>query len=182
MTENGILEKFGAWVESLPEDTKALRAAYEAEGVSRETKKIIIGGLAYLLKKIDIVPDYLGGLGSVDDAMVLRESARLATASGLGDLEGENKEKIEKLSEESTIVKEFLDDLYDPFAEYVASLPEEKVRNRNADMVLDESDAKEQFGYELDDELKSYKVRSVDGGAKALRELKSFIKAKVLKR
>ena len=176
-----MLEKFGEWVASLPEDTKALRAAYEAEQLPREAKKLIVGGLAYLLRKIDIVPDYLGGLGSVDDAMVLRESARLALEAGFGDTSDEIKAPLEKLAEEVGVVKEFLEDLYEPFVAYVEGLPAMKVRSRDADKVLDDADAKEQFGYELDDELKSYEVRPVEGGDKALRELKSFIKAKVVK-
>lgn len=182
MTENEILERFGVWVESLPEDTTALRSAFESKDVSRETKKILIGGLSYLLRKIDIVPDYLGGLGSVDDAMVLRESARLAMESGLGDFSDDEKMGvIVNMANETSVVKEFLGELYESFVAYVEELPAMKVRNRDADMVLDDSDAGEQFGYELDDELKSYKTRPVEGGDKALRELKSFIKAKVKK-
>ena len=180
MTENEILERFGVWVESLPEDTSALRAAYESKDVSKESKKILVGGLAYLLRKIDIVPDYLGGLGSVDDAMVLREIARLAMESGLADFPDDEKMGvIVNMANETSVVQEFLGELYEAFVAYVKTLPAMKVRNRDADMVLDDSEAGEQFGYELDDELKSYKTRSIDGGEKALRELKSFIKAKV---
>jgi uncharacterized membrane protein YkvA (DUF1232 family) len=182
MNENEILEKFAGWVESLPEDAKALRAAVEDEAAKREAKRHLIAGLSYLLRKIDIVPDYLGGLGSVDDAMVIRMSAHAAQKAGLEGLGDEPKAAVEKLAAEIDVIQDFLEDLTEPFTAYVEGLPEMKVRGRTADRILDEPEAWEQFGYELNDELKSYEVRPVEGGAKALRELRSFIKAKVMKK
>jgi uncharacterized membrane protein YkvA (DUF1232 family) len=182
MTDNELLDKFGSWVESLTDDAKAMRAAVEAEGVSREAKRNLIAGLSYLLRKIDIVPDYLGGLGSVDDAMVMRVSTKLALDAGLGTVDDETKSHLEKLSADVSVVEEFLGDLFDSFKDYTAGLPDTKVRGRSADTVLDDDDARQQFGYELDDELKSFEIRPVEGGDKALRELCSFIKAKVTKK
>ena len=47
--------------------------------------------------------------------------------------------------------------------------------------LLDDPEAAEQFNYELADELRAYNARPIEGGERALRELRSFIRAKVNK-
>lgn len=181
MTDIGILEKFGEWTSRLPEDAEALRKAFEAGETPRPSRELLIGGLAYLLRKIDIVPDYLGGLGSVDDVLVMRIAAFLAVKNGLGDLEEETASKVKALSTDQGAIKTYLEELYDGFESYVEALPGQAVRGRNASQVIDDPDTRQQFLYELNDEIKNYVAKPIENGERALRELKSFIKAKLKK-
>jgi len=179
MTDQEFLDVFGSWVGSLKDDATAIRAGYELEGAERDAKRILVAGLSYLLRKIDIVPDYLGGLGSVDDAMVLRLTAAKALAHGLAGLDGDTMDRLTKMAGEGKVVQGFLGDDYAAFDRYVDSLPDMAVRGRTADAVIDDAGLAEQFGYELNDELKSYEARPIEGGDKAIRELRSFVRAKV---
>ncbi len=174
MTNEELIELFGGWVNSLPEDTRALQAAVDAEGTSREAKLILVGGLAYLLRKIDIVPDYLTGVGVVDDVFVLR------IASAEANL-GADAPDVQALGDSLGPVKDYLGDLYPGLVDYVKGLPDDPVRGRTADKVLDDGETYKQFTRELGDELDSFAPKPITDGDRALREIKSFIKAKIEK-
>ncbi len=181
MTNEEFLKVFGEWVESLVEDAKAIEAVYRAEGASREAKLAAVGGLAYLLRKVDIVPDYLGGLGSVDDAMVLRLTAARLVDIGLDGVADEARRRLEALKEDVAVIREFLGDDFPGLERYVAEAAGRKVRGRTPEQVLDDPKLAEQFDYELADEFRAYQPREIPAQEKSLLELRSFIKAKVNK-
>lgn len=172
MTNEELIELFGGWINSLPDDTKAIQAAVDAEGTPREAKLMLVGGLSYLLRKIDIVPDYLTGVGVVDDVFVLRIAAGEA---GLGA----DAPEVQALGESLEPVQEYLGDLYAGLVEYVKGLAEDPVRGRTADKILDDEATYKQFTRELADELASFAPKPITDGDRALREIKSFIKAKL---
>ena len=174
MTNEELIELFSEWINSLPDDTKTLQAAVDAEDTPREAKRMLVGGLSYLLRKIDIVPDYLTGVGVVDDVFVLRIAAAEA---GLGDAAPE----VQALGDSLGPVKEYLGDLYGGLVKFVQGLPDDPVRGRTADKVLDDADVYKQFQRELGDELDAYAPKPITDGDRALREIKSFIKAKLEK-
>lgn len=173
MSDTELIETLSGWVNSLADDAKTLQAALEAEGVPREARRFLVGGLAYLLRKIDIVPDYLSGVGVVDDAMALRIAAGLAVEAGLDD------DPVRQLGESAGAAEGYLGNLYPKLVEFVRGLPDEVIRGRNADNVLDEKDKYEQFLRELHDELSNYAPKPITDGDKALREIKSFFRAKL---
>lgn len=174
MTNEELIELFGEWINSLPDDTKVLQAAVDAEGTSREAKRMLIGGLSYLLRKIDIVPDYLTGVGVVDDVFVLRIVAAEA------DL-GADAPEVQALGDSLGPVKEYLGDLFPGLVDYVKGLPDDPVRGRTADKILDDEAIYKQFTREIGDELDSFAPKPITDGDRALREIKSFIKAKLEK-
>lgn len=174
MTNEELIELFGGWVNSLPEDTRTLQAAVDAESTSRDAKLVLVGGLSYLLRKIDIVPDYLTGVGVVDDVFVLRIAAAEA------DL-GEGAPEVQALGDSLGPVKEYLGDLYPGLVDYVKGLPSDPVRGRTAEKILDDAETHKQFTRELGDELDSFAPKAITDGDRALREIKSFIKAKIEK-
>lgn len=174
-----LIDTFNDWINTLADDTATLRAALEAEGTPRDAKRMIVGGLSYLLRKIDIVPDYLTGVGVVDDAAVLRIAAKAAHESGLGDLDVEVAGKLEVLGGSLGPLETYLGDLYGKLVDYVTALPDEAVRGRTADKILDEKEALKQFLRELSDEIESYEPKAINDGDRATREIKSFFKAKL---
>ncbi len=174
MTNEELIELFGEWINSLPDDTRALQAAVDAEGTPREAKLMLVGGLSYLLRKIDIVPDYLTGVGVVDDVFVLRMAAAEANL-------GADAPEVQALGDALGPVKEYLGDLYGGFLDFVKGLPDDPVRGRTADKILDDESTYKQFARELGDELDSFAPKPITDGDRALREIKSFIKAKLEK-
>jgi uncharacterized membrane protein YkvA (DUF1232 family) len=175
MNETELLQAMDEWVKNLAIDAKVMRATMDSAGVSREAKKYIIGGLSYLLRKVDIIPDYMGGIGVLDDASVMRIACMLALKEGAPSASDEFK----KLGQEAELVKVALEGFYDKFEGYVINLPIEKIRNRNADTILDEPGSLDQFDRELEDETRGYRAKPLAQNTRTLRELKSFIKSKV---
>ncbi|MGM0596814.1 MAG: YkvA family protein [Myxococcota bacterium] len=175
MNSSEILEKLDGWVKTLVDDAKIMRSQIDSDGISRDAQKHIIGGLSYLLRKVDIIPDYMGGIGVLDDAFVMRVACRNALKAGISDVD----DRFKQLAEDAELVDEILDELKDRFNLYVDKLPEQKIRNRNADTVLDEPGSMEQFDRELEDEIRGYKAKPLGKNEKVLRELKSFIKSKI---
>ena len=174
MTNEELIELYGGWINSLPDDTRTLQAAVDAEETPRKAKLMLIGGLSYLLRKIDIVPDYLTGVGVVDDVFVLR------IASAEANL-GADAPEIQALGDSLGPVEEYLGDLYPRLVDYVKGLPDDPVRGRTAEKVLDDEAVYKQFTRELADELDSFAPKPITDADRALREIKSFIKAKLEK-
>jgi len=174
MTNAELITIFGEWTTTLVNDATALRGAVENAATPREAKRFLLGGLSYLLRKIDIVPDYLAGVGVVDDAFVLRLSSKLALEAGLEDA-GE----VKALADSCGPVQEFLGDLYPKLLSMVKGFAEETVRGRTPDQMIDEKGAHAQFLRELQDELSSYTPKPIVDPERASRDLKSFLKAKL---
>lgn len=175
MNETELLQAMDQWVKNLAEDAIEMRKAIDSDDISRDAKKYIIGGLAYLLRKVDIIPDYMGGIGVLDDASVMRVAVKMALDSGAPSAT----DALKKMGEEAELVKVALEEFYDKFENYVKGLPIEKIRNRNADTILDEPGSLDQFDRELEDETRGYKPKPLAQNTRTLRELKSFIKSKV---
>ncbi len=175
MNEQELLATLDSWIQTLPEDAMTLRRGIDASGASRNAKKLMIGGLAYLLRKIDLIPDYMGGIGMTDDAAVLRMAASLAVEAGFDS----PPEEFESLAAQDEALKMLLGDLYDRFVTYVKKLPETKIRNRTADMILDDPDSLEQFDHELEDEVRTYRAKPVGNNPRVLDEFRAFVKAKI---
>ena len=150
-----------------------------AEETPREAKRLLIGGLSFFIRKFDIVPDHMEGIGLVDDAFVLRVASALAEQSGLGDLDIEVAASIQALGESTPPLEEFLGDLYPGLVELVRALPDQTVRGRTADTVLDDATALENFLREVRVELRQLDVKPLPDSDQVLPEIKSFIKAAV---
>src|SRR5271170_7316452 len=76
------LDTFPEWLRALATDasdvSKLLSSATAPEGARR----YVAGGLNYLFKSLDLIPDGIEDLGFLDDAFVLRVAAALAVADG----------------------------------------------------------------------------------------------------
>ncbi|MBU1220482.1 DUF1232 domain-containing protein [Myxococcota bacterium] len=176
MTDLELLKALDKWIQTLSEDAKELRAAIDLPDTSREAKKLLVGGLSYLIMKIDLIPDYIGGVGVLDDASVLRVAAFEALKAGMPSAS----DRFKEIAGDLELVKLLLEDHYDKFSAYVVGLPDKRIRNRTADVILDEKGAMDQFDREIEDEVRGYKPKPLGENERTLREFRSFIKTKVL--
>ena len=181
MQQSDFIRTMEQWTSSLANDTSPLIAAMTAAETPREARRLLVGALSFFIRKVDIVPDYVEGIGLVDDAFVLRVASALAEQSGLGELDVEVAAAIEALAESTAPIKEFLWDLYPQFEDFVRALPDQTVRGRTADNVLDDPAAREDFLREVNDELRLLEVKPFLDSDRVLTDLKAFIRDAVKK-
>lgn len=172
-----LLQTFNRWIGSIPRDAEALKAVALHPGVPRPARRILVGGLDYLPRQFDLIPDHFAGIGALDDAFVLRLSAMLAFKSGLGDIGTDEELGLQRLADEAQAVRSFLGDAYPLLVAYVVRLPDLSVRGRDADRVIDDEHARDQFLRELRRDLAEPPPAALSDPA-ALEEVRSLIREK----
>jgi len=80
--ERNFWRKLGAVAARIPFADEAVSAYYAARDPATPTRvrAVLLGALAYFVMPVDLVPDFIAGLGFTDDATVLLLAAQ--TVSG----------------------------------------------------------------------------------------------------
>jgi len=86
-----------------------------------DARRFIAGGLNYVFKSLDLIPDGLEGLGYLDDALVVRSAAHLA-GSAPGAKEADMRGVLARLSGDVNLISEFLGPDADRLERYVREL------------------------------------------------------------
>lgn len=175
------LDTFPAWLRSLGEDAEGLGSLLEEDGVPEPSKESVAGGLNYLFKSLDLVPDGIDDIGYLDDAFVLRVAADLASREDTSDIDHEQLRVLNRLTEDCEIIREFLQSDYDRLESYTKQLRKGAARGRAvADIVSDEETRKE-FLSDVRGFAHSYEPPSFGREEKNLIKLKAFFDAKLPK-
>jgi uncharacterized membrane protein YkvA (DUF1232 family) len=82
LSDDVYLDQFGTWLADLGKDVGALAELLRVNA-EHESAKSIAGGLNYVFKSLDLIPDGIDDLGYLDDAFVLRVAALHARQAGL---------------------------------------------------------------------------------------------------
>jgi uncharacterized membrane protein YkvA (DUF1232 family) len=69
------LDAFPQWLSSLADDARVLLSRVQDETEPASVRKELAAALNYVFKSLDLIPDGIEDLGSVDDAFVLRVAA-----------------------------------------------------------------------------------------------------------
>jgi len=175
------LEIFPGWLEQLGNDVKVIKDALDSD-LERDVKKTLAGGINYLFKSLDLIPDGIDDIGYLDDAFVIRLTARLACDAGIDNLSDEQKSSLGKIADEISLVKELLgDDLYLRFENYTKLLADGSARGRSVDEILDEQDVAVEFTQEVNGFVSGYTAPSFSKDEKNIIKLVSFMDAKLPK-
>src|SRR5262245_59377096 len=126
-----FLEIFPAWLRSLGDDAAALGAIVAGSG-PEPVRRHAAGGLNYIFKSLDLIPDGIDDLGFLDDAFVLRVAAALA----VGETPAAKDGVLERLSSDAGPLREFLGADYDRLETYVKALQKGAARGRTVDDIL----------------------------------------------
>lgn len=180
-TESKYLDTFPDWLRSLAEDAETMGQLLEVDSVPKDAKEAITGGLNYLFKSLDLIPDGIDDIGYLDDAFVLRVSADLAARENLGDVDEGKLERLSALSGDCDTIKEFLEEDYERLEGYVKGLRKGAARGRAVSDILEDDSILKEFLSDVEGFAKSYESPSFAREEKNLIKLRAFFDAKLPK-
>ena len=170
--------KFQEWIDDYEHDVGLFKEIILDKATPDPLRRLIAGGLMYIIRQFDLIPDYLKPVGLLDDAMVLRITADLG-AEHTADLDPKFMKQMFKLANDAETVKEFLGDGYRDLENYVRRQPEDAVHGITGDSVVDHPSVRDDLLGQVDEEMKIFEANAIEDGAKVERELKSYIHAKL---
>jgi uncharacterized membrane protein YkvA (DUF1232 family) len=171
------LDLFPEWLRSLAADAgelaKVLSSTTQPDGVRRYAA----GGLNYLFKSLDLIPDGIEDLGFLDDAFVVRVAAALA----LQETPHAKDEApvLARLAADTKLIAELLGKDYGRLEAYVKTLTRGTARGRTVDEILRDADIRAAFLHEVTGWAASYETPSFTRDEKNLVKLQSFLGAKL---
>jgi len=138
-TTQNHLDLFAAWLQGLGDDAEQMSLIVSSADATESAKQLVVGGLNYLFKTLDLIPDGIDDIGYLDDAFVLRVSAELALQEDVGELDADRVKVLNRLANEVDAIREFLGKDYGRLFEYVKGLRKGPARGRSPlDIVRDE--------------------------------------------
>lgn len=168
------LESFPNWLASLATDATALSELLEGGDLQRHQVEILVGGLNYFFKSLDLIPDGMEDIGYVDDAFVLRVAAELALRAGAPELP-----VLSRLEGEAELVRDFLDKDYARLTSYVTQLKRTAARGRTVSEILDDVSIRRQFISEIVAFGRSFEAPTFAKEPKTLIKLRAFLDTKL---
>ncbi len=172
---NRCLDTFPEWLRTLAADATELFAVLDSD-VSETARRYVAGGLNYLFKSLDLIPDGIEDLGFLDDAFVLRVAAAHA---GKTSEEALKSPVVARLAKETELVSELLGKDYARLEKYVETLTRGAARGRTVDEILTNAETRGAFSNELAGWASSYAAPSFSRDEKNLIKLQSFLGAKL---
>jgi uncharacterized membrane protein YkvA (DUF1232 family) len=175
-SDERFLDAFGAWLRTLGRDAELLGTVLGAEELGQGARKAAAGGLNYLFKSLDLIPDGIDDIGYLDDAFVMRVAAAQALQEGAR----EHASAI-RLGAENELVREFLGATFERLDRYVQGLRNGAARGRTVQDILDSAEVLEEFLDDVQSFATSYKAPSFSRDPKNLIKLRAFFDAKLPK-
>ena len=179
--QTNYLETFPTWLRSLGDDAEGLASLLETDGVAEESRQAVAGGLNYLFKSLDLIPDGIDDIGYLDDAFVLRVSADLAAQQDSGEIDAEKLQLLGGLANDCETIREFLGDDYDRLESYVKGLRKGAARGRSVADILADNDVRDELLSDVRGFSRSYEPPSFAREEKNLIKLRAFFDAKLPK-
>ncbi|HEX9294814.1 MAG TPA: YkvA family protein [Polyangiaceae bacterium] len=176
--ETRCLDAFPLWIRSLAEDATQLAQLLSTDSLPQEARRLVAGGLNYVFKSLDLVPDGLESLGFLDDAFVLRVGSRLALAVPQAK-EADMRGVLSRLSRDAPLVAELLGDDHARLERYVRDLTQGAARGRSVSEIVEDPSVRSAFVSDVHAWAKSYTAPAFTRDEKNLVKLKSFLGAKL---
>lgn len=170
------LDTFPEWLRTLASDATDLAELVASTSAPEAARRQIAGGLNYLFKSLDLIPDGIEDLGFLDDAFVLRVSAALAAKDGAAR---EASPTLARLAGEATLVSELLGADFARLEAHAATLTNGAARGRTVDEIIGDDGARQAFLQEVKGWAASYAAPTFTRDEKNLVKLQSFLSAKL---
>src|SRR5260370_34567517 len=176
--ETRCLDAFPQWIRSLAEDVTALAQLLSSDSLPVDARRFIAGGLNYVFKSLDLIPDGLEGLGFLDDALVIRVAAHLAAAAP-GAKEADMRGVLARLSGEASLTTEFLGAESERLERYVRELTKGAARGRSVAEIIEDPAVRSVFVSDVPAWAKGYFPPAFSRHQKNLVKLKAFLNSKL---
>jgi uncharacterized membrane protein YkvA (DUF1232 family) len=173
------LDLFPTWLRSLGEDAERLGQILAGEQLPEAARQALVGGVNYLFKSLDLVPDGIDDIGYLDDAFVLRVAAEQAMREDVSGLPAEPLRSLNRLGEEAAAIREFLGPDFRRFDAYVTGLRKAVVRGRSVNDILHNAQVQSAFLTDLRGFARAYTVPGFAREEKNLVKLRAFFDAKL---
>ena len=172
---------FQKWIDNYAEDIRVLKSVLKEDDAPEDLKRLIVGTLNYGLKQLDLIPDFYAPVGLIDDAMIIRIFANLGIDYIIALENDALKKKLLVLAEDDAVILEFVgEEIYNALTKYVKGLPDKKVRQRDAKIVLGNTDILDEFIEDIEVELKGYVGSKIEDHETVEKDLLSFLKLKLV--
>ncbi len=175
------LDTFPTWLRSLGDDAEHLSSVLEADGVGSVAREAVAGGINYLFKSLDLIPDGIDDIGYLDDAFVLRVAADLATQGDTGDIPADKLKVLAGLAGDCDLIREFLGGNYARLESYVKGLRKGAARGRAVADILADATVMGELLSDVRGFARSYSAPSFSREEKNLIKLRAFFDAKLPK-
>ena len=180
-SQANYLDVFPGWLRSLGDDAEKLSGLITVERLPEAARQSIAGGLNYLFKSLDLVPDGIDDIGYLDDAFVLRVASDHALREDVSALAPEQLRGINRLAEEAHIVQQFLGKEFARFDAYVTGLRKAAARGRSIQDILHDDKAQTAFLSDVRGFARAYESPTFGREEKNLVKLRAFFDAKLPK-
>lgn len=170
------LDTFPEWLRTLATDASDL-AQLLAGPAPDAAKRYVAGGLNYLFKSLNLIPDGIEDLGFLDDAFVLRVAAALAIAEAPEARDASP--ALGRLAADAALVEGLLGADYARLETHTRSLTRGAARGRTVDEILSDEQVRGAFLLEVKGWAASYAVPTFTRDEKNLVKLQSFLSAKL---
>jgi uncharacterized membrane protein YkvA (DUF1232 family) len=178
--DSQCLETFPTWLRTLGEDAEKLGTLLADESLPEPLRETVAGGLNYLFKSLDLIPDGIDDIGFLDDAFVIRVAADL----GLGttdDVPAEVHAALTSLANDCELIRDFLAKDYARLEAYVKGLRKGAARGRSVGDILGNAEVREAFLGEVRGFATSYAAPSFAREERNLIKLRAYFEAKLPK-
>jgi uncharacterized membrane protein YkvA (DUF1232 family) len=177
--ETRCLEAFPQWIKALGQDATALAQLLSADSLPDDAKKYVAGGLNYVFKSLDLIPDGIEDIGFLDDAFIVRVAARLALEDAPSARDADMGGHLARLAEEAALIHDLLGSDGSRLEKYVRALTKGAARGRSVAEILGDASVLRAFVSEVHGWAKSYTPPAFARDEKNLIKLKSFLAAKL---
>ena len=173
------LDAFPAWLRTLGEDAESLGRIAAGKELPEPARQALVGGVNYLFKSLDLVPDGIDDIGYLDDAFVLRVAAEQAAREDVSRLGAESQRTLNRLAEGAALAQEFLAAEYGRLATYVTGLRKVAARGRSVQDILNGPEVQAAFLSDLRGFAQAYQSPNFAREEKNLVKLRAFFDAKL---
>jgi uncharacterized membrane protein YkvA (DUF1232 family) len=173
------LDRFPTWLRTLGDDALGAGQIAAARELPEAARQALVGGINYMFKSLDLVPDGIDDIGYLDDAFVLRIAAEQAIREDLGKLGAEQTRLVSRLGEDAALIEEFLGDDFGRLSAYVTGLRKVAARTRSVQDILHNPEVQAAFLSDLRGFAQSYTPPIFSREEKNLVKLRAFFDAKL---
>lgn len=174
------LDSFGGWISLLADDISVMMEVVKNDSLDRSAREAAAGGINYLFKSLDLIPDGIDDIGYLDDAFTVRVSAKFVLDAGTDGLGDDAKKRLEELVQEGELIQGLLgDELYARFEGYVKGLRLGAARGRMVTEIIEDASNLTEFEAEVKQFCKDYTAPEFHKDEKNLIKLTAFFDAKL---